>query len=58
MFFHNTIEDVLMKKIFALMIAVAFGMGTLGCDDKKAPATSSKAAAPKMDETKKPDAPK
>lgn len=23
-----------MKKIFALMIAVAFGLGTIGCDDK------------------------
>ncbi|WP_261352895.1 hypothetical protein [Telmatocola sphagniphila] len=40
-----------MKKIFALMVAVAFGLGAMGCDDKKTEPT--KKPADTKPETKK-----
>jgi hypothetical protein len=44
----------MMKKIFALMLAVAFGLGTIGCDDKKAEKKDDKkVGSDKKDETKK-----
>ncbi|QVL29963.1 hypothetical protein KIH39_13900 [Telmatocola sphagniphila] len=37
-----------MKKIFALMVAVAFGFGAIGCDDKAKTTTPSKGSVPSM----------